>query len=166
MKNLLYAVVPDFDFGSFTQIEPGFPNWQKSFVSGKASTLFQVTHWIHSTRKTLFLTKVKFLDAAEGPPGCVHGGASAGLMDEVMGIAVWHRNEHCVTEKLELRYVKLLPLHEEALVFTEIVSETPKTLDVHATIYGLDKIPRVSGHGIFHRLNEEQIAHFRFKLKS
>lgn len=161
MKNLPFAVVPNFDFSSFTQIEPGFPNWQKSFVSGKASTLYQVTHWIHSTRKSLVLSKVNFLDAAEGPPGCVHGGASAGLMDEVMGIAVWRRNEYCVTEKLELRYGKFLLLHEKAFVFTEIVSNTPKNLKVQATIFGPDKIPHVSGQGIFHRLNEKQIAHFR-----
>jgi acyl-coenzyme A thioesterase PaaI-like protein len=130
-----FLVEPDFNLSHFTEIKPQFPNWEKSFVSGPNSSLYRVSHFIHRARKTLVLTRVKFLDPAEGPPGNVHGGATAGLLDETMGIAVWHQGERCLTQKLELHYGKLLPLHKEAFVFTEIVASHEKTLEVHATIY-------------------------------
>jgi acyl-coenzyme A thioesterase PaaI-like protein len=161
---LPYLVASETDFSQFSPIQPSFPNWDKSFVSGPGSPLYQVSHFIHSIRKTLVLTRVKFLEKALGPPGNVHGGATAGLIDELMGIAVWHQNERCVTQKLELHYGRLLPLYDEALVFTEIVSSAVKTLEVHSTIYGKHETPHVSAQGVFHRLSEEQLAKFKSTL--
>ena len=179
---LPFLVAPEFDLSLFAEIKPQFPNWEKSFVSGANSPLYRVSHLIHSVRKTLLLTRVTFLAQAEGPPGNVHGGATAGLVDETMGVVVWHQGERCLTQKLELHYGKLLPLTEEAFVFTEIVASNVKTLEVHTTIYSADvlgtdakegvkegdktKTPRVSAQGVFHRLNDEQMAHFRNKLKT
>jgi hypothetical protein len=170
---LPFLVEPDFDLSFFTEIKPQFPNWEKSFVSGPSSPLYRVNHYIHTVRKTLVLTRVNFLSQAEGPPGNVHGGATAGLLDETMGIAVWHQGERCLTQKLELHYGKLLPIDKEAFVFTEIVASHEKTLEVHATIYNgthsskandpvqNQKTPRVSALGVFHRLSDEQLANFR-----
>lgn len=166
---LPFIVDPELDLSQFTEIVPSFPNWERSFISGTNSYLFQMKHFVHFTRKSLFLTEVCFLNMAEGPPGHVHGGASAALIDEVMGISVWHQGDFCVTQKLELHYGRLLPLQQSAWVYTEIVSDNTKTLEVHATIYTntatgkskKEKIPHVSALGIFHRLNAEQIARFQ-----
>jgi len=159
---LPYVVAPETDLSHFTKIQPRFPNWEKSFVSGPNSPLYDVEHFIHDVRKTLVLTRVKFLEKALGPPGNVHGGATAGLLDELMGVAVWHQGEPCVTQKLEVHYGILLPLDEEAMIYTEIVSQATKTLEVHSTIYGTNGQPYVTSQGIFHRLSAEQLA----KLKS
>jgi len=158
---LPYLVAPDYDFDHFSPIQPKFPNWEKSFVSGKDSPLFKVSHFIHNARRTLVLTRVTFLSQALGPPGNVHGGATAGLIDEVMGVTVWHQNEKCVTEKLELHYGKMLPLQDEAFVFTEIASRETKTLEVHSSVYGKNKTPHVSARGVFHVLSAEQLARLR-----
>ena len=154
---ILYLVPADFDFTQFELIEPRFLNWDKSFVSGIHSPLFRVKHFLHTQRKTLILTRVHFLEQALGPPGHVHGGATAGLIDETMGIAVWHQSLMCVTQKLEVHYSKMLKLQEEAFVFTEIVATHEKTVEVHATIYGNEKTPHVSAQGVFHRLRPEQL---------
>ena len=165
---LPFLVAPEKDLSGFTPIQPSFPNWEKSFVSGSNSPLYNVSHFIHSVRKTLVLSRVSFLEKALGPPGNVHGGATAGLVDEIMGIAVWHQDEPCVTQKLEMHYGKLLPLYGEAFVYTEIVSSATKTLEVHSTIYSgiLDKqeTPHVSAQGVFHRLSAEQLARFKNNL--
>jgi acyl-coenzyme A thioesterase PaaI-like protein len=158
---LPYIVTPDYDFSHFTKILPKFPNWEKSFVSGKESPLFQLEHFIHSERPTLVLTTVKFLAHALGPPGNVHGGATAALADEVMGISVWHHGDKCVTQALELRYGRMLPLADEATVFTEVVLDEGKTLEVYSTIYGKSKTPHVSARGVFHRLSAEQLAQLK-----
>ena len=159
--HLPYLVNPESDLSQFSVIVPRFPNWEKSFVSGPGSPLYEVTHFAHSIRKTLVLSRVKFLEKALGPPGHVHGGATAGLLDEIMGITVWHQGEACVTQKLEFHYGKLLPLNDEASVFTEIVSNAPKTFEVISTIYGKNKTPYVSAQGVFHRLSAEQLAKFK-----
>ena len=161
---LPYLVAPDYDFTQFSNILPNFPNWEKSFVSGKDSPLFQVEHFIHTIRPTLVMTRVNFLERALGPPGNVHGGASAALIDEVMGISVWHHGDKCVTKTLELQYGRMLPLADEALVFTEVFSEEPKTFEVHSTIYGKNKTPHVSARGVFHRLSVEQLAQLKGKF--
>jgi acyl-coenzyme A thioesterase PaaI-like protein len=168
---LPFLITPEIDLTFFSEITPRFPNWERSFVSGKASTLFQVKHFIHSVRKTLVLSRVSFLPQAEGPPGNVHGGASAALIDEVMGISVWHQGEPSVTQKLELHYGKLLPLEHEAFVFTEIISSHAKTLEVHSNIYGSkfgstekEKTPYVSAQGVFYKLSSEQLANFKNKI--
>ena len=158
---LPFLVLPEHDFSHFTPITPRFPNWEESFVSGPGSPLYQVEHFIHDHRKSLVFTRVKFLEKALGPPGSVHGGATAGLVDELMGIAVWHQGDPCVTQKLELHYGKLLPLLDEAQVFTEVLSATAKTLEVHSTVYGQGNVPHVSAQGIFHRLSAEQLAKFK-----
>jgi hypothetical protein len=163
---LPFIVEPEHDFTHFSVIEPRFPNWQKSFVSGSQSPLYQVKHLIHDVRQTLVLTKVKFLGLALGPPGNVHGGATAGLLDEVMGIAVWHQNETCVTQKLEVHYGIMLPLDDEAMIYTEIVSKAAKTLEVHSTIYGKNGFPYVTSQGIFHRLSPEQLAKLKTKFSA
>jgi len=40
-----------------------------------------------------------FSEHQQGPPGFVHGGASAAVMDEAMGLAVWHAGYRVVTAK-------------------------------------------------------------------
>ena len=70
--------------------------------------------------------------AHEGPPGYVHGGMSAMLLDELMGWACYAAGSPAMTVSLELRYHRPVPL------------ETP--LRVHARVTGTeDRKIRVAG---------------------
>lgn len=158
---LPFIVEADPDPEQFQRILPRFPNWEKSFVSGPESPLYETSHWENPKDKSLVLTIARFKGAALGPPGHVHGGATAGIIDEVMGICVWHQGEKAVTQELELRYLKPVPLQIEALIYTRIIHTFAKTVEVHATLYDQKKIPRVSARGIFHRLSDQQLAKFK-----
>jgi acyl-coenzyme A thioesterase PaaI-like protein len=145
-------------------IEPKFPNWEKSFVSGPESPLYLVQHRISSDDPTLLFTQLNFKPRAEGPPGHVHGGATAGVIDEVMGIIVWHHNYFCVTEKLSLHYLRALPLNDESIIVTKIITpidSRAKRIEVHSTIYNKQKSPFVTAQGLFHRLTLEQLNKFK-----
>ena len=150
---------PESEFGHLTR--PRFLNWEKSFVSGPESPLFEVSHWKSPETPDWLLTKVSFKPRAEGPPGHVHGGASAGLLDEVMGVLAWDREHTCVTRSLQVHYSRALPIGLEARVFTRLVKVESRTLEVHSTVYHQDALPFVSCQGIFHILSEEQLARFK-----
>ncbi|MGW1752232.1 PaaI family thioesterase [Streptomyces sp. NPDC002092] len=70
--------------------------------------------------------------AHEGPPGYVHGGMSAMLLDELMGWACYAAESPAMTVSLEMRYHRPVPL------------QTP--LRVHARVTGTeDRKIRVAG---------------------
>jgi acyl-coenzyme A thioesterase PaaI-like protein len=142
-------------------IDPAFPNWQKSFVSGPDSPLYEVEHRIQKTNPQILVTQIQFKNKAEGPPGHVHGGASAGIIDELMGILVWHNQFLCVTQTLQLQYLKALPLLETAYGYSEIKAVREKNIDVQCVILSKEKTPYVLAQGVFHRLTKEQLQKFR-----
>lgn len=143
-----------------TGIVPAFPNWERSFVSGTKSPLFQVAHFITEGDSGVLITNVDFKQISEGPPGHVHGGASAALLDEIMGVMVWHRKFYCVTQTLNVHYGRALPLDKPAIVYTEIKAVHERTVEVHSTIY-TQGVAMVSSQGIFHRLSEKQLERFK-----
>ncbi len=49
--------------------------------------------------------------AQQGPPGHAHGGASAAILDEAMGLVAWAAGLKVAAVNLEINYHKPLPLH-------------------------------------------------------
>jgi len=141
-------------------VTPAFPNWQKSFISGAESPLFEIEHRIEIGNPRHLISRVRFREKAEGPPGHVHGGASAALIDETMGVVVWHNQFYCLTQNLNLQYLKPLPLSLEAFVTVEITLVTERTIEVSCAIQDAKKTPYVSAQGVFHRLKPEQLQKF------
>ncbi len=152
-----FRPLSEFDFPT----RPRFLNWERSFVSGPDSPLYEVSHWKSPTSPDWLLTRVTFKPRAEGPPGHVHGGASAGLIDEVMGVLAWDRDHTCVTRSLQIHYARAIPISLDARVLTRLVSVESRTLEIHSTVFNTEGVPFVSGQGIFHILSEEQLARFK-----
>jgi len=108
----------------------------------------------------MLVTRTAFKEKAEGPPGHVHGGATAGLIDELMGVLVWHENHACVTQNLSIHYWKPLPLHSLVLAVTQIKAIKDKTIEVSCTLFNEQKSPFISSQGLFHKLTEQQLKKF------
>ncbi len=53
----------------------------------------------------------EFDEAQQGPPGHAHGGASAAVIDEAMGAAVWQSGLQALLANLNLNYRLPIPLH-------------------------------------------------------
>lgn len=49
----------------------------------------------------------------QGPLGFVHGGASAALMDEALGLSIWYAGVQVVTVNLNITYLKPVPLGKQ-----------------------------------------------------
>ncbi|MCZ4497589.1 MAG: thioesterase superfamily protein [Marmoricola sp.] len=85
--------------------------------------------------------------AYEGPPGCVHGGVSALLLDHIMGVTASGMNRVTLTGTLTLRYANPLPLGDVRLD-ARISGEEGRKVFVDATITGGAGVA-LEAHGIF-----------------
>lgn len=85
--------------------------------------------------------------AYEGPPGCVHGGVSALLLDHLMGVTASQMERVTLTGTLTLRYENPLPLGPVRLEGWVSGEEGRKVL-VEATISGGAGIA-LRAHGVF-----------------
>ncbi|HEX6288215.1 MAG TPA: PaaI family thioesterase [Herpetosiphonaceae bacterium] len=94
-------------------------------------------------------TTITLSVAQQGPPGYVHGGASAALLDEVMGMAVWNAGYQVASVNLECEYRRPLPLGTELHVMGEIVEKTGSAIRARGTITLPDGTQAVIGRGIY-----------------
>jgi acyl-coenzyme A thioesterase PaaI-like protein len=94
-------------------------------------------------------SKVDLGVAYEGPPGCVHGGVSALLLDHLMGeTASAAHTRLIVTGTLTLRYERPLPLgrvHMRAQIARE--DDRKVTVTAHIGVEGEE--PAVKANGLF-----------------
>lgn len=88
--------------------------------------------------------------AYEGPPGCVHGGVSALILDHLMGeTASAAHTRLTVTGTLTLRYLRPIPLGRVRMQ-AQIAEETGRKVIVTAHIHAAGaEEPAIEAHGIF-----------------
>jgi len=95
-----------------------------------------------STRVTLDLGQ-------QGPPGFAHGGASAALLDEAMGSAVWSAGHQVMSVNLNVNYLKPLPLNQPVLVTGRIDRMEGRAIHTKASIQLEDGTDLVTGTGVY-----------------
>ena len=79
-----------------------------------------------------------FGPGAEGPPGHVHGGAQAAVLDEVLGLAAWLAGHAVVMARLEVDMRRMLPVGTVCTVCTEITSVDGRKVRVAGRLIGAD----------------------------
>lgn len=95
--------------------------------------------------------------AYEGPPGCVHGGALAGTLDEVCGTAASLSGEVAMTANLAVSYKAPTPLYAEIHIQGWLVSVEGRKIRVAAEIWAGDTLT-VEAEGLFIALDRERFA--------
>jgi len=88
-------------------------------------------------------------DAQQGPPSYAHGGASAAILDEAMGLAVWAAGLKVAAVNLEISYQKPLPLHRPLKVEARIAQKDERKVFSSGEIQLADGTTAVSGRGIY-----------------
>lgn len=86
--------------------------------------------------------------AYQGPPGCVHGGVSALLLDHTLGVANHWAGSSGMTAELTLRYHRLTPLFEPLTVRGSQVSVDGRKIRTSGTISDSEGCC-VSAEGLF-----------------
>jgi len=88
-------------------------------------------------------------EAQQGPPGHAHGGASAALLDEAMGLVVWAAGLKVASVNLEINYHKPVPLQQPLTLETRISQKDERKTFATGEIKLADGTVAVSGRGIY-----------------
>jgi uncharacterized protein (TIGR00369 family) len=88
-------------------------------------------------------------EAHQGPPGHSHGGASAAVLDEAMGLVVWAAGHKVAAVNLEINYHKPLPLLQPLTLEARITQMDERKIFSTGEIKLADSTVVVSGRGIY-----------------
>ena len=95
------------------------------------------------------VSEIVFTRAQQGPPGHVHGGASAAVLDEAMGAAVWEAGFKALAVNLTVDYRRPLPLGQPVFVEARLVSREGRPIRAQGEIQLGDGTVAVVGRGTF-----------------
>ncbi len=90
-----------------------------------------------------------FTEAHQGPPGHTHGGASAAVLDEAMGVAVWRAGYSVASVNLEINYSKPLPLGQKVNITARVAEIHPRKVLTTGEIRLANGVVAVTGRGVY-----------------
>jgi acyl-coenzyme A thioesterase PaaI-like protein len=85
----------------------------------------------------------------QGPPLHAHGGASAAILDEAMGLVVWAAGLQVAAVNLEINYHKPLPLFQSLRLEARITQKDERKIFSTGEIRLTNGEIAVSGRGIY-----------------
>ncbi|MBI2333297.1 MAG: PaaI family thioesterase [Chloroflexi bacterium] len=85
----------------------------------------------------------------QGPPGHAHGGATAAILDEVMGLVVWAAGYKVVAVNIDINYYKMLPLEQPILAVARITEVGERKVISTGELRLADSTVAVSGSGVY-----------------
>jgi acyl-coenzyme A thioesterase PaaI-like protein len=146
---------------------------ERSFVSGDIIDGFIQTKYYFDESNGYLYAMVNFGNLAKGPPGHVHGGAIAAVLDEAMGANAWMNRLHSMTAQLKINYLKAVKLNQ--LFFIETwISEVSgkkilikgKLIDESETIYAeTESLFIKQGKEKFHEMGKMPDELFKYMKK-
>lgn len=103
----------------------------------------------------MLYAKAWFGRETQGPPGHVHGGAMAAVLDEAMGGACWMNGHRTVAAKIAVSFLEMVKLETETRVESRIERVDGRKVYVRAMLF--DRERRVAeSDGLFIVLRELQ----------
>lgn len=124
------------------------PKHGSCFVCGSGDAPGIGVIWYALDDNSIF-AEVTLNDAQQGPPGFAHGGASAALLDEAMGAAVWLAGYRVASVNLNISYRKPVPLGQPFKVTAQVNERNGRKVTAVGEIRLADGTLAVSGEGIF-----------------
>jgi len=87
--------------------------------------------------------------AQQGPPGHAHGGASAAILDEVMGLVVWAAGYKVLAANITINYRRMLPLFQPLLAEARITEVDGRKILSAGRVLLPDGAVAVEGSGVY-----------------
>lgn len=104
------------------------------FVSGDPEgNRFRIRYFRDSDKH--LHARIWFGPETEGPPGHVHGGAMAAVMDEALGLAAWAAGYPIVVGNLNVSFRNMIPLQKVVTLESRVVSAEGRKIMVHGRIF-------------------------------
>lgn len=134
-------------------VEP-FPSPEGTFLA--ESNHVRLTYFRKPGEPTL-LAKAWFGSKTMGPPGHVHGGAMAAVLDEAMGAAAWMNHHKCVAATITITFLEMLPIETEGIVEAWIDRVEGRKIHLQAKLKNPSGQTVAEGSGLFVVLRDDQL---------
>jgi uncharacterized protein (TIGR00369 family) len=106
-----------------------------------------LTWWVDD--EGILTSEFTLNEAQQGPPQHAHGGASAAILDEAMGLVVWAAGHKVAAVNLEINYHKPLPLKVPLSLEARITQIDERKIFSTGEIRLPEGTTAVSGRGIY-----------------
>jgi len=85
----------------------------------------------------------------QGPLGHIHGGASAAVLDEVIGVAIWRAGYNVAVVNLDIRFRRAIPVDTTVTVQARMERKEGRKIFGTGEIYLPDGSIAVSAKGVY-----------------
>jgi acyl-coenzyme A thioesterase PaaI-like protein len=139
---------PDYKIIKNTVNDPGR---EKDFTRNQKDEITRFGYQCYLNEKEQTLKGVVYFGKqVEGPPGCVHGGAIATIIDGAMGTLTWVSGYKAVTVNLNVDYRRFIPLDSEVALEMKINKIEGRKIFVKGTVKSLNgEVLHNDGSAIF-----------------
>lgn len=120
---------------------------QPSFLRDLPETTLALRFF--ATQDGHFAARARFGAGACGPPGHVHGGAQAALLDELVGGAAWLAGHPVVAATLSVKFRAMLPVGTVCTGLGEVERVSGRRVHVSGRVQGADGTVFSQAEGIF-----------------
>lgn len=143
-------------------ITPPFPTGKSgSFVSSsRPENPIKINYLVNPDEANTLYGDLEFRSGAEGPPGHIHGGCQAAVLDELMGSCCWANKHPVVAKKIEVEFIKMLPMSKQYKLFAKIEKIEGRKVFVTGQILA-DEEEYAKGSGLFIILNDSKIEELK-----
>jgi acyl-coenzyme A thioesterase PaaI-like protein len=104
--------------------------------------------------------------ATAGPPGHVHGGCMAALLDEVVGGAAWLAGHPVVAATLSVKFRAMLPVGTVISAVGRVDGVHGRRVSVSGELLGPGGVVHASAEGIFVVLQRERLGGMAPELRA
>ena len=118
------------------------------FVCGTANPHGLGVTW-YADEVGAIISEFTLSEGQQGPPGHAHGGASAAILDEAMGAAVWRAGYNVAVVNLNINYHRPLPLGQHLSLKARMTKRGKRKIYAHGEIRLPDGSVAVSGRGVY-----------------
>jgi len=121
----------------------------KAFITGDRDNDRIKVRYFKKDNDNSFIARVWFGPSTEGPPGSVHGGSMAAVLDEAMGVSVWIKGYTAVTVNLTVQYLEMLPLNTITTIEAKVTSIKGSKIITEGVIYDKTGTLYTRSEGLF-----------------
>ena len=129
----------------------------ESFVSGHPDGRRLRVRYFRRIADGALMARVFFGPETQGPPGHVHGGAQAALLDEAMGFAGWLAGYRVVAAHIEVDFREMIALESVATVEAKVTKVNDRKVEVRARLELGDGTLAAEASGLFIQLSADHL---------
>ena len=130
----------------------------RPFITGdKSSDRIKVKYFKKESDNS-FVARVWFGPSTEGPPGHVHGGSLAAVLDEAMGASAWIAGHSVVALKITVKYREMLPLGSVTTVEAWVSSVNGRKVLTKGKVFNEAGTVFTESEGLFINISPERFG--------